>query len=367
MLRTPMIRSRRVLMTLDAVGGVWRYAINAARGLAEYDVKCLLVGFGPEPDAAQRAECLSLPSAEIVWTSEPLDWTVSGAADLDTGVMALSRLARTWDADLLHLNLPSQAAGLRSDRPVVVASHSCVPTWWKAVRGTELPPTLAWQHKLNCAGLRRADAVLVPSESHGAALRAAYGPLPLLDVVHNAIAITPLDHPKDPFILGVGRWWDEGKNGAILDEAATSLPWPIVLAGRLSGPNGQSIAFRNVRTPGSLGHQDIVALMSSAAIFAAPSRYEPFGLAVAEAALSGAALVLADIPTFRELWNDAALFVHPDDAGGWIWAFTTLANDPARRRILAGQAAERAGRFTLPRQAARLHNLYARAGVAAMT
>jgi hypothetical protein len=47
-----------------------------------------------------------------------------------------------------------------------------------------------------------------------------------------------LDHPKDPLILAVGRWWDEGKNGAILDEAATSLPWPIVLAGRLSGLNG---------------------------------------------------------------------------------------------------------------------------------
>ena len=48
---------RRVLITLDAVGGVWRYAIDVARGLEVHDVACLLVGFGPEPDAAQRAEC----------------------------------------------------------------------------------------------------------------------------------------------------------------------------------------------------------------------------------------------------------------------------------------------------------------------
>ena len=37
--------------------------------------------------------------------------------------------------------------------------------------------------------------------------------------------------------------------------------------------------------------------------------YEPFGLAVLEAAQAGCALVLSDIPTFRELWDGAALFV----------------------------------------------------------
>ncbi len=29
--------------------------------------------------------------------------------------------------------------GWPSERPVIVASHSCVPTWWRAVRGTALP------------------------------------------------------------------------------------------------------------------------------------------------------------------------------------------------------------------------------------
>jgi glycosyltransferase involved in cell wall biosynthesis len=362
-----MTLPRRVLITLDAVGGVWRYAIDVARGLAEYDAKCLLVGFGPEPDATQRAACDLLGNAEIVWTDQQLDWMVSDPAALDTIATKLSRLARGWDADVLHLNLPSQAAGLSHDRPAVVASHSCVPTWWEAVRRTELPVEWEWQRKRNREGFRRAEAVLVPSAGHGAALRRVYGHMPLLHVVYNAIAVTPLEHPKDPLILAVGRWWDEGKNGRILDEAATSSPWPIVVVGPRFGPNGQSTTFRNVTTRGSLAHQDILTLMRKAAIFAAPSRYEPFGLAVAEAAVSGAALVLADIPTFRELWNDAALFVHPDDADGWAGAFTTLAADPTRRRMLATQAIERAGQFGLPRQAARLHNVYAMVGGATMT
>ncbi len=78
-----------------------------------------------------------------------------------------------------------------------------------------------------------------------------------------------------------------------------------------------------------------------------------------EAAISGAALVLADIPTFRELWGEAALFVSPEDSSGWSRAVTELAHDSALRQRLSAEARARAGRFTLARQAAQLHALYA--------
>lgn len=345
---------RRVLITLDAVGGVWRYALDLAAGLAARDTRCLLVGFGPEPDAAQSAECVG---QEVVWTGEPVDWTVTDATALRPGTRRIAELAAAWDADVLHLNLPSQAVGLSTDRPVVVASHSCVPTWWRAVQGTPLPDDWAWHKAVNAQGLRRADAIVVPSESHGAALRAVYGDLPRLHVVHNAVSVQHSGGIREPSILAVGRWWDAGKNGAVLD-AATS-PWPIVAAGPLAGPNGQQAVFRNARAIGNLPHRDILTLMRRTAVFAAPSRYEPFGLAVVEAAASGAALVLSDIPTFRELWDGAALFVDADDAAGWSRAFATLAADAALRGRLANEAGTRACAFSLPRQAARLSELYA--------
>lgn len=345
---------RRVLITLDAVGGVWRYAIDLARSLQDYGVDCLLVGFGPEPDAAQRAEC---GSNELIWTHEPLDWMVPEGAALDRGTSMLARLARDWNADVLHLNLPSQACGLTDGFPVVVTSHSCVPTWWRAVQGIDLPNAWAWQVQRNQAGFQRADAVVAPSESHGAALKAIYD-LPPLHVIHNAAGIEPADAPKEPLVLSVGRWWDPGKNGAILDEAAATITWPVILAGPLNGPDGQKIAFCNARTPGVLPHRDVLALMRRAAIFAAPSRYEPFGLAVVEAAISGAPLVLADIPTFRELWSEAALFVSPDDSIGWSRALTKLAEDSVLRERLSAEAQVRAGQFTLTRQGAQVHALY---------
>jgi glycosyltransferase involved in cell wall biosynthesis len=159
-------------------------------------------------------------------------------------------------------------------------------------------------------------------------------------------------------ILSAGRWWDPGKNGAVLDQAAATIAWPVIMAGPLSGPHGQHVAFRYVQAPGALPHREILALMRRSAIFAAPSRYEPFGLAVAEAAISGAALVLADIPTFRELWSDAALFVSADDCGGWSRAVTELAEDGDLRGRLSAAARARARQFSVSRQSAQLHALY---------
>ena len=53
--------------------------------------------------------------------------------------------------------------------------------------------------------------------------------------------------------------------------------------------------------------------IARAAIYALPAHYEPFGLSILEAAMSGCALVLGDIPSLREIWGDAAVFVHPDN------------------------------------------------------
>ncbi len=74
--------------------------------------------------------------------------------------------------------------------------------------------------------------------------------------------------------------------------------------------------------------------MGEAAIFAHPARYEPFGLAVLEAAMAGCALVLGDIPTLRELWDGAAVFVAPGRPDRLGEALAALAADEAGCRAL---------------------------------
>ena len=82
-------------------------------------------------------------------------------------------------------------------------------------------------------------------------------------------------------------------------------------------------------------------------IFVSSALYEPFGLAVLEAAQAGCALVLSDIPTFRELWDGAALFVSPHDDRALAAAIVRLLGDRSYRAERAEKAVERAARYTV--------------------
>jgi glycosyltransferase involved in cell wall biosynthesis len=356
-----MSRPKRILMTLDAVGGLWRYSVDLARCLAAGGIECVLVGCGPAPSDAQQRECRDLRDVALTWTQLPLDWMVEDESALDEVGTTLLAIGREWDVDLLHLNLPSQAALIPDGTPVVVTSHSCIATWWNAVRGDALPPAWQWQRTLTRRGLKRADAVMVPTISHGQALVAAYGPLPRLHQVPNATAMVCTGNAEEPTVFAAGRWWDGGKNAHTLDAAAAWTRWPVIMAGALSGPNGQSVNLHHATSLGELAADDTRALMSRAAIFASPAIYEPFGLAVLEAAARGAALVLSDIPTFRELWDAAALFVQPDDAERFAVAINQLAEDTTLRRRLGALARQRAGAFTSDRQVASVQHVYAEA------
>ena len=61
--------------------------------------------------------------------------------------------------------------------------------------------------------------------------------------------------------------------------------------------------FSAASKPEQLSEEQMRELLGRAAIYIATSRYEPFGLAPLEAALSRCALVANDIPSLRELWG----------------------------------------------------------------
>jgi glycogen(starch) synthase len=163
--------------------------------------------------------------------------------------------------------------------------------------------------------------------------------------------------PKEPFVLAAGRWWDEAKNAALLIAAAPGLPWPV----RLAGDAGGAVAMpANLTLLGRCPAAEMAALQARAAIFAAPARYEPFGLSVLEAALAGCALVLGDIPSLRENWDGAAVFVPTDDVSALHRALVDLTGDATRRVELAERARRRAQDFSTSRMTAAYVAAYAR-------
>jgi glycosyltransferase involved in cell wall biosynthesis len=103
----------------------------------------------------------------------------------------------------------------------------------------------------------------------------------------------------------------------------------------------------------------VASWLRRAAIYAFPARYEPFGLSVLEAALSGCALVLGDLPTLRDLWEGAAIFVAPDNPGDLRLALEGLIDDLVLRQSLAMRARRRALLYTPRRMAAAYLEVYA--------
>ncbi|MBR0557076.1 glycosyltransferase family 4 protein [Ciceribacter sp. L1K23] len=342
-------------MSLDAVGGVWRYAMDLSASLAGQGFEFVFAGFGPEPALHQRLEAERW--GQLLWCDAPLDWMASDAEALAEIPDILRRAIKDADADLVHLNLPSQAAGLQASVPILVMSHSCVPTWFGAVRGHAPPPDWRWHVDVNRRGLLNSDVAVAPSRSHATQLRRTYG-IEALTVVHNASRASGEETNKHNYVAAVGRWWDDGKNGAVLDLAAPLLDWPVRLIGATEGPMGQRLALHHLMPAGERDHRETVAIVRNAAIFVSPSLYEPFGLAVLEAARTGAALVLADIPTYRELWGSNAVFFDPRDPGALAEAVNALSSDPVRRAELGARARVRSMAFSAQSQAVAMAALY---------
>ncbi|MFZ5676396.1 MAG: glycosyltransferase [Pseudomonadota bacterium] len=356
MLRQLTRAPRRLLITSDAVGGIWRYTLELTRELVRQGDIVTIAGLGPHPSARQAEEAMEL--AEVVWLATRPDWLVEAPAELDGFAAEIEPLLRERDIDVVQLNAGCMAAGLDARCPVIVVSHSCIASWFKEVRGCRPDRRWSWHYRRTKAGLARADIVVTPSASHGEQLCELYGPLSHLTVVHNGIAAAPPQRSPVDMIFAAARWWDPGKNAAVLDAAAELTHWPIFAAGDIRAPHGEAFEFHNAISLGSLPHGEVQALMGRTGIFVSPSLYEPFGLAALEAASSGAALVLADIPTYRELWRDSALFFPPRDAAALAAILNSLAADEPARGALAEAAKRRSHRFTSARQAAEMRSLY---------
>jgi len=348
--------SHRVLMTLDAVGGVWRYAIDLGAALAESGHRVTFAGLGPRPDAAQRQEAEAI--GPLAWGDAPLDWMASGPQDLTAVAPWIEGLARRHRAEVLHLNLPSQAAGLTGGPPVVAVCHSCLATWFRAMEEAPVPAHLAWVAEATRAGLRRADAVVAPSEAHAALTAGVYGLTGIAAVPNAGRSPFAIADGSGAGVVAVARWWDRAKNGAVLDAAAALTSVPVTMIGATEGADGQRFVASSAAAAGPLPHAETVRRVASAAIFVSPSLYEPFGLAALEAARAGRPLILADIPVYRELWSDAARFFAPHDPRALAAAIDALAADPEERHRLGAAAQARAGRFSPAAQAAAMAAIY---------
>ncbi|VTU41235.1 glycosyltransferase, family [Variovorax sp. PBS-H4] len=344
-------RPFHVLMTADCVGGVWTHALELAAALGRLGGRVTLASMGAPLTPAQRAQAAGIPALSLHESTWRLEWMDDPWDDVAAAGHWLQQLEQSLRPDVVHLNQFAFGA-LRFRAPTLVVAHSCVLSWWRAVRGGSAPASFDRYRRAVAAGLAGAGLVAAPTHAMLASLAENHGlarPGLVLPNGRDPLAYRPA--AKQPVVLSAGRLWDEAKNLAALEAVAAELPWPVRVAGATRSPGGGMRETHAVEPLGELSPSALAVQMSQAAIYALPARYEPFGQSALEAALSGCALVLGDIGSLRELWGPAALYVPPDDHGALRDALLRLIAQPSLRDRLARSARARALRFTPARMA----------------
>ncbi len=319
-------------MTADAAGGVWRYSLDLIQGLTARGAEVLLATMGPPASDDQRRQLAAIPKVTLAESGYALEWMPNSWEGVEAAGPWLLDLAEDFRADLIHLNGYAHAR-LPWRLPVVVVAHSCVFSWWRAVHGCA--PGAEWEEykRRVVEGLSAAGAVIAPSATMARATSTEYGvSTEKTRVIHNfSTSGTVQRLKKESFFLAAGRLWDEAKNIVLLDQIAPRLDWEIRVSGSDRGPDDAPIAVQSLHHLGVLQYSELLAQMARASVFAHPALYEPFGLSVLEAARASCCLVLADIPSLRELWSGAAVFVDPRDPDEWLYQLNRLAHDAEKR------------------------------------
>jgi glycosyltransferase involved in cell wall biosynthesis len=345
--------SIRLLMTTDTVGGVWTYSCGLASDLAEAGVDVALVTMGPRARKDER-DRLQRSRVHLIETDLALEWQDPEGRNVAGASRVLASLEAKLRPNVVHLN-SFREASFGWHAPTVLGAHSCVNSWARACRDTAWLEEPRWRRYTErvAAALNEAQAWVCPSQSFYDVISEIYSPRSRGTVIWNGIAPGNFIGQKQNLILAAGRLWDRAKNIEALAAAAHGLAWPVEIAGA-----ADARPFASVSWLGHLSSEAMHTRLRHAAIFVSPALYEPFGLSVLEAAAAGCALVLSDIPTFRELWNGAASFVDQTDANALHRTLASLCTEARERSRLQRAAYEQSLTYSQGRMTSAYLRLY---------
>ncbi len=224
---------------------------------------------------------------------------------------------------------------------------------WRFYHLTYIPQRLA---------LNAADAVVTVSETTKQEFEKTKLTNRLIIVVPNAprtLSKTPTSLAHAPRSLIYMGSFMPYKNVETLIEALRYLPaHTLHLLSRISPerraqlearkPRGVHIVFHN-----GVSDDEYAALLQDNAVLVSASRYEGYGLPVAEGLALGVPAVLSDIPIFHEVAGNGALFADPDNAQAFAAQITSL-DDPTARRALTKRGSQHIAQYSWHESASRL-------------
>ncbi|MGH9588209.1 MAG: glycosyltransferase family 4 protein [Acidobacteriaceae bacterium] len=337
----------RILMTTDTIGGVWTFTQELTRGLLHNGCAVALISFGANPSEAQQNWCRDITRA---WGSAfhyqesdiPLEWMPENRAAYSDAAPLFMSIARKFKPDILLSNQYCFGA-LPLSIPRILVAHSDVLSWADHTRGGNLEHSewLTTYCSLVSNGLEQADSLVSPTQWMLNALAQHFTIPDRTSVIPNGRTLSASRvWPRKLQAVTAGRLWDQAKNISILRNVQS--PNPLLIAGDIA-----QISFSEPRFAtflGRLPEQDLLTIFRESSIYICTSIYEPFGLAPLEAAQCGCAVVANDIPSLREVWQDAALYF--SDAASLTTLLHELSLSPELLHAAQQRSFERAAAFT---------------------
>jgi len=294
--------------------------------------------------------------------------------------IALPLAARRRQIDLFHglaYALPL-AAGL----PGVVTVHDLSFLLFPHSFG---PGNRLYLSRITALSCRRARKVIAVSQATARDVQRLLGvPADRIEVIYNGVDEAYFPRPAaeieetrlragwpDRFLLSVGTL-EPRKNHLMLIEAyaiyrrLAVAPLPLLIAG---GRGWQYDAiFARVSALGLDQHVHFLGfapasllpwLYNAATVFVYPSRYEGFGLPVAEALACGLPAITSTASSLPEVAGEAAHTVDPDDTETLAVALAAITGDAERRAMMRAAGLAQAERFRWTLTAAKTAALYA--------
>ncbi len=285
----------------------------------------------------------------------------------------LAREAARRDLELIHH--PNDVIPWFHTRPSALTIHDL-----RSMAGGEVLSRshAAYLRARVPASARRAAVVMTPSDYVRRQVLERFR----LDPTRVLVVSAPMFPGPQPHSNGsgpspmTGRYFvypavtDRHKNHAILLEAfarvATKDPEVRLVLTAIPG-NDETEVEASIRRLGLGGHVqrlgripdgDLDRLLAGAVGLVYPSRYEGYGLPLAEAMGVGCPVIASSATALPEVIGDAGLVVGPDDVAGWTDAMLRLLGDEALRSRLVVAGRERVRSLSSAETAHRLVAAY---------